>query len=480
MILYLLKSLLFSGLFLLVYRLLLEKEKMHRFNRFYLLFAILFSLLAPFVSIQSYSPTLAPVVNTYQQIEENITRVDVLSQPIKNTPSLFSVLLMIYMGISLLLFIRLIRILYGFYAIVRRNSIIPTANAKLVLLDKPVSPHTFLQYIFLFKEDYAQAAIEPEIIDHETAHVNQKHSLDILLVELILVFSWVNPLLFLYRKAIQLNHEYLADDAVIRSKEDISTYQFLLINKSVVNSTSLLPSHFNFLTIKKRLTMMTKTTSRKKAILIQWSIAPAITALALSFCIDTIAQEKDFKTSPKQQIKEFTVEGASPELMKEFGDIVSRHRSVNSKGIVEYKIFLKEDRDRLETIYKLMSRDQQRNSIVIFSPWRKPASKIVPTAKQLEDFSNPNKYGVRIDGYQRSNETLKKYQPSDFSHFSAYRLYGAARTSPHQNYQVDLMTNKYYNKYLESVKRDTLNVMMIKRPEFTSSNRTNSPAKTNR
>lgn len=475
MILYLLKSILFSGLFLVVYSLVLEKEKMHQFNRFYLLFAILFSITAPFLSIPSPSTAFAPVAYSYQQLQENISSVEVIAQPMKNTPSLFSILLLIYLGVSAFIFLRLLYIIYGIYAIVRKNNILPMGAAKLVLMDRPVSPHSFLHYIFLSKEEYTHQAIEPEILTHETAHVKQKHSLDILLLELVLVFSWINPFLLLYRKAIQLNHEYLADDAVVKPKDDISFYQYLLINKSAVNSTSLLPSHFNFLTIKKRLTMMSKTTSHKKALLLQWTILPIITALALSFCIESIAQERETKSSPEVQIKEHTQDGASPELMKEFDDIINKHRSVTPKGEPSWKIFSKEERERLETIFKLMSRDQQRQSIVIFSPWRKPASKIVPTAAQLEDFSNPNKYGVRIDGYQRSNETLKKYQPSDFSHFSAYRLYGAARKSPHQNYQVDLMTNKYYNKYLEAVKRDTLNIMMIKwqNPQKTKPTKTN-------
>lgn len=463
MIVYLLKSLLFSGLFLSVYHLFLEKEKIHRFNRIYLLFAILFSIVAPFLSINTYSATLAPVADSYQQIEENITSVEALSQPMKNTPSLFSVLLMLYIGISLFMFLRLLYILYGFYTIAKRNNTVPVAGAKLVLLDKPVSPHSFLHYIFLSKEDYVKQVIEPEIIAHETAHVRQKHSLDILLLELVLVFGWINPLLFLFRKAIQLNHEYLADDAVIRPKEDISSYQYLLINKATVNSTALLPSHFNFLTIKKRLTMMTKTTSRKKAILIQWSIAPTITALALSFCIDTIAQEKGFKSTPEFQIKEYTVEGASPALLKEFDDILNKHKKISKKGFVFFTGLQLEERKRLEEIYKLMSREQQNKSVVEFvNRPKKPTPKIVPSAKQLEDFSNPKNYGVWIDYKKVSNETLKNYAPSDFSNVFISRLYGAARTSVTYNYQVDLMTNKFFIHTRELEKKDTGYVMMIK------------------
>jgi bla regulator protein BlaR1 len=446
MILYLLKSLIFSALFLVAYHLLLEKEKMHRFNRIYLLFAILFSIVIPFVSIHSYSATLAPVTNRYHQIEEHISGVGVLSTPMKNTWSLFSILLTIYIGVSFFLFLRLVRILYGFYAIVRKNRIMPAANAQLVLLDRPVSPHTFLHYIFLSKENYDQQTIEPEIIAHETAHVEQKHSLDILLFEMLMVFSWINPLLFLYRKAIQLNHEYLADDAVIKLKEDISSYQYLLINKATVNSTSLLPSHFNFLTIKKRLTMMTKTTSRKKALFIQWAIAPAITALALCLCIETIAQGKVIQAEPYFQIKEFTVEGANSQQLKEVDDILNRHKSIGVYGIPNYNGIDMQEEKRLIEIYKIMSRKQQKESVLQVERWPKPLPKIVPTAKQLEEFTNPKDYGVWIDGKKVSNDELKKYKAADFSHLFISRLYGKARSSANYSFQVDLMTNKIWQK----------------------------------
>jgi bla regulator protein BlaR1 len=475
MIAFLLKSMLFSGLFLAVYYLVLEKEKMHRFNRFYLLFAILFSILAPFLSIHSYSTTLAPMVNGYRQFEENISRVNVHSQPMKNTTSFFSVLLMIYIGICLILFLRLLYILYGFYIIVRKNTLIQIANARLILLNKPVSPHTFLHYIFLSKEDYVQMAIEPEIIAHETAHVRQKHSLDILLLELVLVFCWINPIFFLYRKAIQLNHEYLADDTVIKPNEDISAYQYLLINKAAVNSTSLLPSHFNFLTIKKRLTMMTKTTSRKKALLMQWAIAPLITGICLSFCIKTIAQEKQVETPPKFEIGEFTSNGASEPLMKEFDDIVTKHRRVKSNGITTYTNFTLEEHDRLETIFKLMSRKQQKSSIVFFVAKPDPPRKIIPREKDLEDYADPKKFGVWINNRKVSSETLKKYKASDFSYVYASRLYGEAQSRVHYQWQIDLLTNDFYTDFVQREKNNKRYVMMIKMGKSESSYKVSSP-----
>jgi bla regulator protein blaR1 len=100
-----------------------------------------------------------------------------------------------------------------------------------------------------------------------------------------------------------------------------------------------------------------------------------------------------------------------------------------------------------------MSREQQSKSIISFMPPPKPWPKIVPTPKQLEDFSNPKNYGVWIDGKKVSNEALKNYDPSDFSHVFISRLYGAARANVNYNFQVDMMTNSYF----EEDRKRTLN-----------------------
>ena len=150
--------------------------------------------------------------------------------------------------------------------------------------------------------------------------------------------------------------------------------------------------------------------------------------------------------------------------MKEFDEIINRHKRITPKGHVVYDGFQGVERSRLEEIYKLMSRDQQEKSVVVFLPRPKPWPKIVPTANQLEEFSNPKNYGVWVDHKKISNEALKTYKSTDFSHVFISRLYGTARSNVNYNFQVDLMTNNFYNDYLESEKKTTGYMMMIKWP----------------
>jgi hypothetical protein len=98
-------------------------------------------------------------------------------------------------------------------------------NATLVLVDEKTLPHTFLNHIFVNFDDYNQRTIEDELYTHELVHVTQKHTLDILFIELLITIFWFNPLLYLYKKAIQLNHEFLADQKVVESYNNVPFYQ---------------------------------------------------------------------------------------------------------------------------------------------------------------------------------------------------------------------------------------------------------------
>lgn len=303
MIVYILKSILFSGIFLLAYHLFLEKEKMHRFNRFYLLFAIIFSLIAPLVEIYTYSTTLLSINQDYLIIKIQPAASAEPLQPIGPNTIGFYIFVFIYGIICDLLLMRLLYRLYIVFSTIPKNEIVAYDGVKLVLVKKKILPHTFLKYVFLSQQEYESKKIEPEILSHEITHARQKHSFDILFLEFMQVVFWFNPLLLLYRKAIQLNHEFLADDSVVEQYGNTTAYQYLLLEKAEQNSRHNLASQFNFIRIKKRLTMITKNTSPKKALLMQWAVTSVLIGISLLFCLKNIAQDTSFRTAPELQFR---------------------------------------------------------------------------------------------------------------------------------------------------------------------------------
>ena len=261
------------------YHLLLEREKMHHFKRFYLLLSLVLSLVIPFVSLPvsqgalSETILLSPVMI---DMTAKFGRVD--------TNSLIFILGGIYTFAVLMLAVRFAVNISAFISKVRLGTIVYCKEARLVLLEEDVVPHSFLLYIYLSKKEYDDHAIERELYIHELEHVRQRHTLDIIFIEILKIIFWFNPLLYYYKRAIQLNHEFLADEKVICTFKEISYYQNLLLNRASGARGLHLASSFNYLLTKKRFIMMTKKTLRFAELTRQIAVIPVIGMLLLISC----------------------------------------------------------------------------------------------------------------------------------------------------------------------------------------------------
>lgn len=302
MMIYLLKSSLCLSAFLLVYYFILEQENMHVFKRFYLLFSLVFSFIVPFISYEFKAE------NAIVAASNNFQTVVLPAIQISSEENYFSTILYIIYG--LITFAFLARFIWNLYTIQKvRNTaeIINFQNAKLALVDAPILPHTFGNTIFINKLSYESEAIETELFTHELAHVREKHTLDVLLIELLKTIFWFNPLLILYKRAIQLNHEFLADYTVISVQNKISNYQYLLLSQSKQACNLYLTSNLNsFLKTKKRFIMMTKTTSKVREILSQLSVLPVVAGLIFISCSET-SLNKNVLNQKNSEVSETTL-----------------------------------------------------------------------------------------------------------------------------------------------------------------------------
>jgi len=269
-----------------LYYLLFEREKMHRFNRFYLISALALSLALPFITVITYVQEIK--VSTGQPLVTPGSAVILPSE--EPTNYWFYIGWGIYAIITLVLIIRFAKNIVFFFRKASANPSVKMKDATLVLLEEKVLPHTFLNYIFVNREEYEANLIQKELYTHEYTHVQQKHTIDILCIEVLKTIFWFNPLLYCYKIAIQLNHEFLADEKVIDTTANTVYYQNLLLEKATVGTTFSMASNLTFSLTKKRFLMMTKTTSTKKAGFLKAAIIPVFTALLMLLCSETIAQ----------------------------------------------------------------------------------------------------------------------------------------------------------------------------------------------
>lgn len=134
-------------------------------------------------------------------------------------------------------------------------------HASIRLIDEPLDPFSFGRYVLLNKDDYSQGKIPKDIIRHEHLHVRHRHTLDILFLEVILVFYWFHPLVWIYRKALAANHEYCADDYAVQYSTNPATYSHTLLDFLHHQRHPHLGSGFHYSLTKHRILMMQRSTS---------------------------------------------------------------------------------------------------------------------------------------------------------------------------------------------------------------------------
>lgn len=472
MITYLLKVTLCSGCLLLFYRLVLEREKMFRFNRFYLLSSLLVSVVLPLVPIEIFIGKAifsAPsdVVSLAEQVIPGRFTVPLVSEPALPTefPWLWA-LGVGYLIIGSTLLFRFGKNIFRLVQRIRGSEVKRLAGVDVVLVDGPTLPHSFLTYVFLPKATYLQGTLEREVLDHERAHVRQWHSLDILFVEILKILFWFNPAFYFFRNAIALNHEFLADEAVLRTYRDVPAYQYLLLQKATSLSNQLFTSQFNYSFTKKRFVMMNKHTSRTRTLLTQSAVLPLMAVIFFAFSDLTLAQiappPPPAERAPPPPPVERT---ASSDAMKEYNALVDKYIDKTKDDFV--REFTETDGDKMVALLATMSPEQRAIADYKIQKTR-PLFRAAPTEVEYEKYKNPKEYGVWIDGKKVPNTALDKYKPTDFSQVYISRLTPRAvpKTGIKYKYQLDLMTNAYYENYRKKTLENPKKFMIWRKKQY--------------
>ncbi|MHA7832826.1 MAG: M56 family metallopeptidase, partial [Flagellimonas sp.] len=282
MIVFLIKSTACLAIFLAFYKLVLENESVHHFKRFYLLGALLAALIIPNIVFVEYVEVAqnTALINT-------VTDMGKSSQPmVKATETEWSEILWGIYALGVIVFaLRFFKNLGQIGYRIHKNPKLKEKSTTRVLMGQPIPPHTFFCYIFLNKRQYEDRNIPEEVLLHEETHAKQKHSLDILLIELAQVILWFNPLIYLLKSSIKLNHEFLADQAVVNSSQDRVQYQNALLSYLSHDSFNKhqsigIANAINYSSIKKRFTVMKTNTSKKSIVFRSFLLLP-LTALLL-------------------------------------------------------------------------------------------------------------------------------------------------------------------------------------------------------
>lgn len=283
---YLLEANLYLCIFYAVYCLFLNKETHYTLNRVYLLLSCAVSFILPVMQIGWLKPAeSATTVFIMPHKGYQATVQKLAAQPALTFKELFIYAYIIgAVVLTVLLFVRL----YQLVKLTKATKTLVDDKYKLISIEGSNTAFSFFNYLFIGTKTQANNII----IRHELVHIRQKHSADIVFLELIKIINWFNPLIYLLQISLKTIHEYIADEQTAAQESDALSYSsFLVSNAYGLNGSSLAHSFFNYNLLKKRIIMLNQKRSGKLARL-KYLVAVPISAGLL--CASTLVFSKSY------------------------------------------------------------------------------------------------------------------------------------------------------------------------------------------
>ncbi len=269
-LIYLFKSSVVLTIFYVTYYFLLRKDTFFNINRHFLLIGVIVSLLLPFLEFTTVKFIESP---NFYIAESNPSKI------INTTQESWDWWLIggIVYCIGLLLFaIRFVIQLLSLKKLVTGNLTKKRGNYNLIEVTEDIAPFSFFGFIVYNPTLHSKKELNM-ILEHEKIHVTQYHTIDILIINLLMIFQWINPFVWLYKKSLEQNLEFIADREAINHLQSKKEYQLTLVSVTSKNYAAIANNFYHSL-IKKRIVMLNKQTSQNKKL---WRIILILPLLSL-------------------------------------------------------------------------------------------------------------------------------------------------------------------------------------------------------
>ncbi|QES90490.1 M56 family metallopeptidase [Rhizosphaericola mali] len=280
---YLGKMVLCSGLFLGYYWIALRNKKFHYYNRFYLLFAALFSLFIPFIHLSSL--IFVTKKNFDPALLHYLYESDTLPDVIVRTSHFWDTSTIIFCAVAITSLVFITIFLKSISRIVHLKKELPGLEQDgLTIYNSNLSdaPFSFFHSIFWREDLDIQSSVGAQIFAHELAHIEQKHSLDKVFLQSLCALFWFNPFFWIMQKEMAMIHEFMADEKSVQNQDTQAFAKMLLMAQ--FGNTILSPINpFAFSPIKRRLVMLTKEQKVRFSFFRRLMILPLLACTTLLF-----------------------------------------------------------------------------------------------------------------------------------------------------------------------------------------------------
>lgn len=473
MITYILKVILFSGLLLTIYHLLLEREKMHRFNRFYLLLSIILPFAVPLVPIETGSPFLSafesinPAANKLQVTELTGRFLPVVLKDKSSTGNNNYSISIDEINNTSRQSIAATNPQYDATAGNSPRITGPDNHNKTLSHNEGITIHGNLNNesnisritggsFWNINQKLLSSLLLLNITvatDIEEAAEPQSANFDIISSEANIEKDLGNKSVIdpEDRKQIQAPPPPFSDDfiPVPPTSADLKSFQspdYLVFIDGYMQSRGILDYY-------------------QEIDFAHYHVTDFKTQNNVSFVYFLTREyyRKHRGLKPEELLSSGS--GVSQKLMDEYEKIINKYTAASMSG-GEQTRYIREnitsgDRSMLEEIYLQMTIKQRKNQRVIFWPYR-DVSRSIPTPDQFESFKDPKLYGVWIDGSRADNKVLENYSHTDFARMSISKLMKNAKNYGNHAYQLNLMTNSYFEEFRDKMSVRKGNMLMYR------------------
>ena len=334
---YLLQGSLVTAIFLLFYKLLLRQETFFYWSRWYFLSALVASFLLPLVDLSAL----------LQQQEEQPLYISYVPDLSFSAAPPAQDLLWPFLSRLLLagMLVMLLRLLLQMSALIRlrqNKRILLQEQIRIGGLKEQVNPFSFFHEIYVNPSLHSEQELH-EIIQHEQFHIRQKHTLDILLSELLTIVFWFNPFAWYLKNALKQNLEFLTDRLVLKTGVDAKHYQYNLLKVSTLQTNITTANHFYFLKLKNRILMMNKQESPSYRLVKYLLLIPVVAVLLMAF-----SERKQLKEAMQRVVLTDTIP-VQTEVVK---DVRVTLAGTDTSGIATIKIEKKKDTEMVTIVLK--------------------------------------------------------------------------------------------------------------------------------
>ena len=246
------------------YKLLFRNSNRFQLNRIILLTISVFAFALPFIRINLEGQQFQEITSFKEEMDVIFYSDAIIEEtPVEaNTLSVTDIISYIYIIGVVFFLMKFVYNIVKIYKIKTGKKIETIDDVNFIYTNESHIPFSFLKNIYIPKDN-----LDAMIIKHEISHVKNYHSVDVILMEIMIAFQWFNPFIRMIKNELKNNHEFIADSEAIKDEDEKSNYMMLLLQQCTADDFSTIANNFSFLLTKKRISMITKNQKVKGSVI---------------------------------------------------------------------------------------------------------------------------------------------------------------------------------------------------------------------